>query len=261
MRSSQQIRNAVLAAFLKVRDGWAAEYIVCDPTFNGLFIAACRESGASTEGELELNSALLNLRKRGELSGFPTTRRKPKGSSSQQNSVGNAIRFLERQFKATLDHIMCDPAMRAEFDSLMAILLPGCSATETRFAALTLRKKRGLQPEVVGRVVESVGGAISPILDLDLSLIPKTPGAYLFFDRENTLYAGKADSLRRRVEEHLNTWTARELLTQIRSGKRDPVFLTTHVLKQDVGARTLGAYETEIIRSRGPSHNIAGKER
>lgn len=259
MRSSQQLKDNVLAAFLKVRDGWAAEYVVCDPTFNKLFIDACRRSGSNIESESQLNMQLLNLRKQGALTSHPSTKRKPKGDSSIQNAVGNAARFLERQFHTTLDRIMCDPAMRTEFDSFIAILLPGCPITEARFAALTLRKKRSLRPEVVGRVVESVGGAMTPILGIDLTKIAEEPGAYLFFDRDNTLYAGKADNLRRRIEEHLTTWTARELLAQIRTGRRNPIFLTTHVLKSDISPRILGAYETEIIRSRGPSHNIAGK--
>lgn len=261
MRSSQQLKDTVLTAFLKVRDGWAAEYVVCDPDCNRSFIEACRDAGAKTESEFQLNSVLLNLRKRGALSGFPTAKRKAKGNGSIQNAVGNAVRFLERQFQATLDQIICDPVMVAEFDALVLLLLPECSVTEARFAALALRKKRALRPEVVGRIVESTGGAIYPVLDLDLENIPNEPGAYLFFDRENTLYAGKADSLRRRVEEHLCTWTARELMHQVRSGQRPPIFLTTHVLEHNVSPRTLGAYETEIIRSRGPSHNVAGKDR
>jgi hypothetical protein len=201
----------------------------------------------------------LNLRKQGKLSQFPTIQRKAKGDPSIHVTVQNAIRFLERQLGTTVDRILCDPEMREQFDSLMQILCPGCAELESRYAALTLRKKNELKPEIVGRIVETVGGSVIPIKDLKINELPEGPGVYLFFDKENTLYAGKADSLKQRIGEHLGTWTGRELISQVQKGRRSDVFVVVHKLKDDTNTQTIFAYETEIIRSRSPSHNRAGK--
>jgi GIY-YIG catalytic domain len=248
----------LVQSFLRVRNGFAAEYVVCDPLMNVHFIEECRASGESGS-PFSLNMGLLNLRKQGKLSRFRTTNRKPKGDAATHVAVQNAIRFLERQLGVNVDRVICDPALRDQFDSLVQILLPGCSLLESRYAALTLRKKNALKPEIVGRVIEMVKGSVAPIKGLNFKDLPIEPGVYLFFDRENTLYAGKADNLRHRIEEHLCTWTARYLLSQIEQGRRGDVFLVLHVLQSDINAQALSAYETEIIRSRSPSHNRAGK--
>ena len=253
------LSKIVLEAFLHVRDGWAAEYVVCEPNLNAQFIAACRRGGVMATPGSVLNVQLLNLRKQGALTNYAATKRKAKGDPSIQKIVENAIRFLERQLQTNVDAIICDTALRDQFDALVQLLKPGCSVLESRYSALTLRKKNALKPEIVGRVIASTGGAIHKIVELTVGALPTEPGAYLFFDEENTLYAGKADNLRRRIEDHLSTWTARDLVTQIRDGRRAAIFLAIHVLPADITAQSLGAYETEIIRSRNPSHNRSGK--
>jgi hypothetical protein len=250
--------DAILQAFLKVRDGWSAEVVVCDVRLNRDFVDACRVLGLS-HAEYELNFRLFNLRKAGHLAAYPSSRRKGKGPGAVQKAASNAARFLERQFQTTVGRIICDPCMRGELDSLMAMFLPACPEFEARYAVLTLRKKSRLKPEPVGRIVRAVGGAMHPVLDLKIEEIPVSPGVYLFFDSEGTLYAGKADNLRRRIVDHLDSWLARDLIAQIREGKRIPVFLGYHVLKSDIQGLELGAYETEIIRSRSPQHYRAGK--
>ena len=85
-------------------------------------------------------------------------------------------------------------------------------------------------------------------------------GVYIFFDAETTLYAGKADRLRSRIRDHISTWTYRELIRQVCKGQRDPVFVVYHELPLTTSARELAAYETELIRSRDPEHNRAGRD-
>ena len=261
MKSSRRPNSdLVLRVFLETRDGRSPEYVICEPTANRRFVDTCRRLGA-TESEFDLNFQLLNARKQGKLTGQASARRKPKGSATIQESVENAVRFLERQFSTTVDRILCDPRMREEFDSLMQLLEPGCPELEARYAALTLRKKGMLRPELIGRVVQSIGGRLIPVTELRLDDVPKEPGAYLFFDHENTLYAGKAENLQNRIADHMDTWLARDLIKQIRDHRRTPVFLVMHLLRPGIASLSLGAYEAEIIRSRNPAHNLAGKSK
>ena len=63
-----------------------------------------------------------------------------------------AIRFLQRQVRqregrdVSLDKIICDPDLVAEFDTLAARLASGFNPIEYRWVALGLRKARRLTP-------------------------------------------------------------------------------------------------------------------
>lgn len=120
-----------------------------------------------------------------------------------------------------------------------------------------------LKPEPVGEVIRARSSDAYELAGLEAKLnhLPDRPGVYLFFDEESTLYAGKADSLRKRIGDHISTWTYRELVNQIIAGNRRPIFVIYHELSVDITARELAAYETELIRSRDPEHNRAGKIR
>ena len=88
--------------------------------------------------------------------------------------------------------------------------------------------------------------------------IPSTPGVYIFFDTDATLYAGKADKLRARIKDHVSTWTFREMIRQIEAQLRAEAYVVFHELPVTISRRELLAYETELIRSRKPEHNRSG---
>jgi len=126
---------------------------------------------------------------------------------------------------------------------------------------LSLRKSNRLKPEPVGQVVRAISSRILELTNLegDVDNLPSKPGVYIFFDEEKTLYAGKADDLRARISNHISTWTYRDIIQGIQRGHRTLVFVVFHELPVTISARELTAYETELIRSRDPEHNRAGR--
>ncbi|MCY2954584.1 MAG: hypothetical protein NTU53_21860 [Planctomycetota bacterium] len=260
------IHDIVRRAFLAVRDGRASEYVISHPELNARFIERCRaELGGADTTQAEMNRCLNNLRKQGQLSKYPTTRRKQPDPQRQkyEHLVLNAARLIERQYSTTIDEIVCNPATRTEFDTLMQMLYPDISLFEARYTVLSLRKSSRLKPEPLNRFLAATGAAILPIrkVEASLSSVPTRPGLYLFFDETMTLYIGEADSLQRRIGDHCSTWTFRELVRLISQGKRSEAFLAYYVLTQETGKRTLRDAETELIRSRNPEHNRSGASR
>ena len=132
---------------------------------------------------------------------------------------------------------------------------------ESRYKALTLRKSKKLRPEPVGQVIRPVASSIIPLdtLGARISEIPVDAGVYIFFDEDTTLYVGKADNLRRRVAEHASTWAFRELISAISRRSRGNAWIALHALPVTLSGREVAAYEQELIRSRQPEHNRAGR--
>lgn len=252
----------VKEAFNEVRDGRSPEYVICNPILNESFLSAARELGVQGN-DAEINFTLLNIRKRGELADCPTTRRKKSDPNLKhyQNAVLNTARLVEKQFGKNVDEIICNPDTRAQFDALIQFMCPGTSAFESQYAALSLRKSNRLKPEPVGHIIRAVSSKALDLAGLEdrLADLPTGPGVYVFFDEEVTLYAGKADNLRRRIKDHISTWTFRDLVRHITEGRRTQVFVVFHELPITITARELAAYETELIRSRDPEHNRAGR--
>jgi site-specific DNA-methyltransferase (adenine-specific) len=52
-----------------------------------------------------------------------------------------SARYLERRRGVSLDDLICDPDIAAEFDKLASELAPGFTSLEYRWAALALRKR------------------------------------------------------------------------------------------------------------------------
>jgi hypothetical protein len=256
--SDQRVKEA----FKEVREGRCPEYVICNEVFNQRFLKAARGRGV-LGGDAAINAELLNLRKQNKLKDCPTTqRKKPDPERSRYlNAVSNAVRLVERQFGKNVDDVICDPAMRAQFDALVQFLSPATSTFEAEYAALSLRKSNQLKPEPVGQIIRAVGSKVLTVLDLETRLtdLPTKPGVYVFFDEAATLYAGKADSLRSRIRDHISTWSYREMMRQMEQGRRPVGFLVYHELPVTISARELAAYEMEIIRSRKPEHNRAGR--
>ncbi len=202
----------VLQAFLRTREGSSADAVIADPVLNAQFIAACRTLGA--EGtDFELNHCLYNLRKNRSLEGYPTTRRVRVTQRDEYAFAAEiAARFLERRNNTTLDRIICDPALVREFDRLTQELAPGFTPFDYRFAALSLRKKRGLRPELVGHVLQAMQTESFRVINLDVNTIPRSQGVYLFYyTGGGYLYVGEAQNLRSRIRKHLDHSDRREL--------------------------------------------------
>jgi site-specific DNA-methyltransferase (adenine-specific) len=255
------MKDQVLQAFLHTRDGFSPDVVITDPAVNARFLAACRELGA--EGtDRELNHCLYNLRKSHALEDYPTTRRARVRRQDEYSFAAEiAARYLERRYDTTVDRIICDPALAQEFDTLAAELAPGFAPFEYRFTALSLRKKRRLRPEIAPQLLPATRVESFPVDGLDLDVIPKSQGVYLFYYKgEGLLYLGEAMSLRDRVRQHLDHSDRKELARWLWEHGTDDLYVEIHILPDETTNAARKALELDLIRSRHPRFNILGTE-
>jgi hypothetical protein len=252
------MKPLVRAAFLAVRENCSPDVVVADPGLNEKFIAACREAGL-TEPALVLNEKLLNMRKAKDLQGISRSRRRVlKNQDEYRFASEMAVRFLERRDGISLDKVLCDPGRAAEFDQLAASISPGFSAFEYRWAALNLRKRRKLRPELLSRVVSAQQVFRSKIAELRLDTMPVTQGLYLFFHSEELLYVGECENLRKRIAKHLEHSDNRGLARWLWQHGTDDLHIEYHVLPDATPTRVRKALEAEMIVSRRPLFNVGG---
>lgn len=249
------MKAEIAAAFEQVSRGYSQDRVIADPELNRQFIEVCRSLGL-TDSPVVLNTELMNLRKQGG------TRR---GRRSVRTTVANieeyrfaaeiAARHLEQRHNATLDRVLCDPELAAEFDSIAAQLAPGHSSLEYRWAALGLRKTSRLKPEVL-RILKNVTADFGPIEQLRIDQLPDEPGIYIFYSPKATLYVGEAENLRRRVGKHIDHSDRKALAHWLWEHGATDVRLETIVLPRDVGSLARKAVEKQLIASRRPIFNI-----
>jgi tetratricopeptide (TPR) repeat protein len=127
---------AVIRAFLDVRSGASIDFVLADPETNVRFIGRCRELGATTD-EAALNWALIDARKRSRLPDDIGETRKYSVPAERRDQFEFAseiaARFVERQHGgASLDRIICTPALREDFDRAAGLLAPGFTPLEYR---------------------------------------------------------------------------------------------------------------------------------
>lgn len=168
-----------------------------------------------------------------------------------------AIRFLERRDGISLDSIICDPQLAAEFDAYAARIAPGYSPLQYRWAAFNLRKASRLKPELLARVAPPVAVAIHSVKELDLANIPAEQGLYIFFMTSGALYVGEAENLYKRLKKHLDHSDNKGLARWMWEYGTDEVHVEIQVLAADTKTIVRRALETELIRSRTPLFNVA----
>jgi hypothetical protein len=251
------MRTIVREAFLKVRAGRSPDSVVVDPNLNARFLAECQVRGLLEEPPI-LNQCLLNLRKGRDLQGIRSKRVRRSNQKGYLFASEIAARFLERRDQITLDQILCDPVKAAEFDQIAADLAPGFGPLEYRSAALNLRKRKRLRPELLGRVVAAETVVTSRVADVNPSELPTRPGLYLFIDRNRVLYVGECKNIRKRLGKHLDHSDNKGLARWFWQHGITDLHVEYHVLPAGVGARVRKAMEAELIGSRSPLFNVAG---
>lgn len=250
------MKTDVLAAFRAVCGGFSPDRVVADPGLNALFLEQCRQRGL-VQPPRELNASLLNARKDGSLKGSAPSKRTSFSSEDDYRFASEvAVRHLGQRYSTTLDRIICDPELAAQFDAIAQEIAPGFAAVQYRWAALNLRKSKRLRPELVSRVVPSDELQLGRIDELDTTKIPVKQGVYIFFGSKDVLYVGEAENLRRRIEKHLDHSDNKGLARWLWENGAQDVRLEIRILPVSTEQRVRRALESELIHSRRPVFNV-----
>jgi hypothetical protein len=249
------VKSKLIAAFEAVRQGNSVDRVVADPVLNAAFMAECRQGGLAGAAAT-LNRALLNLRKGGQLRGMKSRTASIGDDDPYRFAAEMAVRFIERRDGVTLDDIICDPELAAEFDQIAESISPGFAPLQYRWAALNLRKSKRLRPEILARVASPERVLTMTAAACQLDALPNTQGLYIFYTRNKCLYVGEAENLRNRLGKHLDHSDNKGLARWMWDQGMDELFLELQVLNAETSQRVRRALETELIRSRRPLFNI-----
>lgn len=194
---------AILRAFGEVREGFSADRVVADPEMDKKFLRRCRDLGLAGT-DYELNWALLNARKSGDMSLLPKTRKYTISETDEFDYASElAVRHLELTKDVSLDKIICDPGLAEEFDNYARRLAPGHTSLEYRWVALGLRKAGRLNKDAAERIEVPELRPVSRVSRLDVSVLPETSGLYLLSSSHGPIFLSQTDNLRHRMERHI----------------------------------------------------------
>ena len=150
MPSSDALLEIVKQAFFASHDGVSTDELLCDDEklaqFDALVLQRARKDGITVTAT-QARHLLLNIRKSGKLG--PVVEKRYRGNHDAYKYVAEtAARIAEDRHRTTVDRILCDPAMRADFDGVVRQFHTAATAKDIRLAAMSLRKAKQLQPLV-----------------------------------------------------------------------------------------------------------------
>lgn len=196
-------KAAIIQAFAEVRDGFSSDRVIADPKLDRKFLRRCREL-ALPGRDFDLNWALMNARKNGDLRFLPKTKRYTVTETDEFEYASElAARHVQLAHGVSVDRIMCDPELAKEFDRYAALLGPGFSPLEYRWTALGLRKAGRLRKDVLGKLDVPKLERVSSVAQLQPASLPQAEGLYLFSSRKRAVFLSHTDDLRHRVERHI----------------------------------------------------------
>jgi len=195
--------TGIMEAFRSSYDGYSVDRVVADPELNQSFADVCTRLGLVGDRRT-WNLMLFQLRKSGQLTPFPATKR-----SSMDFEACDSWAFaseialqtmLNDELAVSLDEILCDPFLAAEFDQRSQSYAPEVSPLESRLVALHIRKQAHTartQSKLL-TIPKRLGKRV-PLDELVQSEHPTTPGVYLVrCGRNRNLYAGETMNLKQR---------------------------------------------------------------
>lgn len=192
----------IIQAFIDVRDEpHSPDVYVADPARNKRFIDRCRALGERAS-DYTLNKALLNARKANRLKDLNS---KPLRWNHERYVFASEFAATELRYRtgATVDDIICDPDLAAEFDAIAMRIAPGFTPFRYRWAMLSVRKAG--KPQGAKLILaDSLPPFEEPfqLLSDDPPPLPAKRGVYLLLENTRTLYVHGTKDLSRGIELH-----------------------------------------------------------
>ena len=264
VEQAQQMKAIVKAAFAETRDGFSSDEVILDDALFAAFTEACQTAAPETD-IAEFGWTLINMRKAGQLSDLPSTRRRSTDVTSVMHVAEIASRTMYDTHSISIDRVMVDPELRREFDELATGVIAEVDLYQVRKAAFRLRKMRQLRPELITRIAdwgrEIQSHAAEEIAD-DPTRVTEGPGIYIFRDATGYLYIGESNNLRRRLTQHLDQSSSESLANYLTENGATDITIELHVFDPDSRIKEVAvrrAYESELIGSRKPRFNLSAK--
>ena len=189
-----------------MHDNFPIDRVIADPEMNEQFQTTCTRLGLNGSA-FERNHRLLHLRKAGRLKRLSSPARTVFPSEEQsfdryKFACEIALERFERENRAVLDDVLCNPELARGFDDYVLSMLPDArSALQIRWFALCIRKSAVNIRKASARVTDVVKlkrYAENPF-ELKLGSVPSKPGIY-WLASDKHLYIGETLNLRERLE-------------------------------------------------------------
>lgn len=265
--SRERLLEIVKEAFFASHDGVSTDELLCDDGKLRVFDAMAQQRARAAGVVLTTTEArhlLLNIRKSGKLG--PVVERRYRGNHDPYKHIAEtAARICEDRHSTTVDRILCDPAMRKDFDDAAGQFRTDASVKDIRLAAMGLRKAKQLRPLVAQKLLRPtrvIHRSVTAIQQ-DGSQVPRVPGTYVFSSSSQCLYVGEADDLHRRVvKEHCVHSDRQQLAHHLWQHGPDDVLVEIRSYEGTPDAKRKSvrrALEAELIESRRPAFNIQGR--
>lgn len=265
--NSLDIEKVVIAAFSQTYEGYTVDRVVADPDLNRIFLVECAKSGLDIEPQ-RFNQTLFQLRRAGKFQSLSTRAvTEYAWDRTDQYSFASEIawRRMSDQNLCDLEDIFCDPEIALSFDSTAALMAPGFSPIEYRWAALKLRKLRQVAADRANRLSTVAIPERASCGDRKRwSRLEGEPGLYLVYGSdERPLYVGETLNLGRRLKQQFGTkpiargWL--DLEQQLSVCVIPYATIPGVVLAEGHALRTwLAAYQYHLIERETPSLNYRG---
>ena len=257
-----QLKDVVSAAFVETHQGFSSDEVILQSKLNKSFIDACQKQLPNTDAA-RFNWALINLRKAGKLPAITSRRNTNSTVSPEARHIGEiCARVVMDRHGVSIDRVMTDPKLRQQFDTSAQKMSADVDLYQARKAAFRLRKTRKLKPELITRIADwgrKVTEYRADELAADTSVLPESPGIYLFRDVSGYLYIGEAINLRKRLAQHLDESDRKALGNYLAEQGSEGIIVEVHTFAKDARIKEIGvrrAYESELIRSREPRFNV-----
>jgi site-specific DNA-methyltransferase (adenine-specific) len=241
--------KAFLAAREQYGDKRSTDYFIANPDRNRVFLNFCRDFGVKG-ADFEINKALLNARKSGNLSGL-----KSKPFSISYGGFAFASEFAATQLRyktgRSIDDILCDPVLATQFDAIARKITPGHSSFEYRWAIFSIRKawRQGKLPPKMPKFHRGFRLIRDP-----LDRIPEASGIYLLYENEQLLYARSTEHLRHGVELHRDPRVIGAISEKLWTPDPDNFFVDYARVKGSI--TNLRALERKLVEERQPIFNV-----
>ncbi len=244
----------IAQAYLEVRNGFSIDRVVADPDMNRRFLRRCRELGLAGT-DFDLNWKLFYGRKNSFFSDLPKTKTYTASKKDEfEFSSEMAIRYVQEQVHnkegrdVSLDKIICDPELAAEFDKIAAKLAPGFTPLDYRWVALGVRKASGRYSNKAQTIKFPDFDFLGPTSKVRASGLPTDQGMYFFRCEDQPLFIGETDNLRQRIEKHFDFGGANAIPAWLYDSHAKPISLgivpTPKITLTDRKIIELGAIHT-----------------